>query len=394
MDSTDEFNDSETTLLLQSTDALQTASKYCSLLPAVFLGLILNVLDALSYGVIVFPAMDFIPLSATHCGISMFLVSTIVSQLVFSMQGSGIKGAVGSMMIEVMPFLFTMARIVRSVMSAEERHTAVMATLTVCYTLSTLLTGVVFLVLGYMKLGNTVMFFPRHILIGCIGGIGVFLLLTAFELTSGIKLAWNTDTLQLMFRFTYLKVWMTALLIAVGLKLMQTKIRHPLFVPVFYSCLPLVFYAIALSCGYTINELKDLGWLMKLDGEVVPFYTFYSYFDFASINIPAVLACIPTMVALSLFGVLHVPINIPALTLSTEQEVDLNIELIGHGVSNLLSGMFGSLQNYVVYSNSVLFYKSGGNTRTAGLLLALFTFIVMVFGGSVVPLMPIVVVGS
>ena len=38
---------------------------------------------------------------------------------------------------------------------------------------------------------------------------------------------------------------------------------------------------------------------------------------------------------------MHVPINIPSLSMSTHQDVDINAELIAHGYSNLLSGMCG-----------------------------------------------------
>ena len=41
-------------------------------------------------------------------GISMFFVSCVVSQLVYSLGGSAFKGGNGSMMIEVVPFLHLM----------------------------------------------------------------------------------------------------------------------------------------------------------------------------------------------------------------------------------------------------------------------------------------------
>jgi hypothetical protein len=73
-----------------------------SAIPAVILGLILNLLDALSYGIIIFPTSnELFPPSAAQAGISMFLASTIISQVVFALGGSGFKGANGSMMIEV-----------------------------------------------------------------------------------------------------------------------------------------------------------------------------------------------------------------------------------------------------------------------------------------------------
>jgi hypothetical protein len=53
---------------------------------------------------------------------------------------------------------------------------------------------------------------------------------------------------------------------------------------------------------------------------------------------------IPTQLALSFFGILHVPINIPALAVSLRQDVDLNREILSHGFSNILSGLCGSCQ--------------------------------------------------
>jgi SulP family sulfate permease len=39
-----------------------------------------------------------------------------------------------------------------------------------------------------------------------------------------------------------------------------------------------------------------------------------------------------------------VPINIPALAVSLRQDVDLNREVLSHGLSNILSGFCGSCQ--------------------------------------------------
>ena len=65
----------------------------------------------------------------------------------------------------------------------------------------------------------------------------------------------------------------------------------------------------------------------------------------------ALASTLPTMLALSFFGIIHVPINVPALGLAVkEDDVDANRELIAHGISNTLSGCVGSIQvreNYV-----------------------------------------------
>ena len=51
------------------------------------------------------------------------------------------------------------------------------------------------------------------------------------------------------------------------------------------------------------------------------------------------------MFALTFFGTLHVPINVPALAIAAEEDdLNLNREFVAHGLSNALSGMFGSIQ--------------------------------------------------
>ena len=100
------------------------------------------------------------------------------------------------------------------------------------------------------------------------------------------------------------------------------------------------------------------------------------------------------MFALTFFGVLHVPINVPALAFNVgEDHLDLDRELIAHGISNALSGLAGSIQNYLVYTNSVLFIKTGGNSRLAGIMLAIMTFGIMVIGPSIIGFIPVMMVG-
>jgi MFS superfamily sulfate permease-like transporter len=67
--------------------------------------------------------------------------------------------------------------------------------------------------------------------------------------------------------------------------------------------------------------------------------------DFSAVNWTAFADTIPAMFALTFFGVLHVPINVPALGISTgEDNLNVDRELMAHGVTNALSGFAGSIQ--------------------------------------------------
>ncbi len=76
-----------------------------------------------------------------------------------------------------------------------------------------------------------------------------------------------------------------------------------------------------------------------------------------------------------------------------EDNLNLNRELIAHGLSNVVSGLLGSIQNYLVYSNSVLFIRSGGNSRLAGIMLAAFTVGVLMIGPIIIGFIPVTMVG-
>ena len=133
-------------------------------IPAVFLGTLLNILDGLSYGMIMFPISEAIFAQLAPAGLSMFYMSCIVSQMIYSCGGSAFKAGIGSEMIEVTPFFHNMAWAIVAEMKGTATNEAIIATTITSYAASSLVTGLVFLLLGKYKLGALVGFFPRHIL--------------------------------------------------------------------------------------------------------------------------------------------------------------------------------------------------------------------------------------
>lgn len=363
-------------------------------IPAVVLGLILNLLDGLSYGLIAFPVSIPIFDKFGPVGFSMYMLSTAVSQAVYSSGASAFRGANGSMLIEAIPFLYAMCgTIIQSV--GEDNPDRVIATTMVAYASSTLITGLVFFLLGALRIGSLVDFFPRHILVGCIGGVGYFLFQTGMEVTSHLKLSWDWSIIKAMFSGNTLGLWSSSLFIALLLRLLATRYTHPLFVPLFFIAVPVIFYSVAAIWGISLDTLRSTGWIFQQPEAGVPFYYFYTLFDFSNTDWLAVWKAVPTMLGLAFFSILHVPINVPALAVSTNADkVDTNRELVAHGLSNVLSGMLGSFQNYLVYSNSLLFIRSGGDSNLAGMMLCAATVGVFLSGPTIIGYIPTMVVGA
>ncbi|KAF2796217.1 sulfate transporter family protein-like protein [Melanomma pulvis-pyrius CBS 109.77] len=364
---------------------------------AVFLGLLLNILDALSYGYILFPLGSPIFSHTGPDGISIFFVSCIVSQLCYSLGLSVFRGGVGSEMIEVVPFFHKMAFQIMGRME-DESPDAVIATVIVAYCLSSIVTGLIFLALGGFKLGNLVSFFPRHILIGCIGGVGFFLVVTGIEVSARLEgnLNYDLPTLHKLFDRETVYLWILPLVLAVIILILRRLIKSPFVLPGFFILIFAVFYIIVKGIlRLDLQLVRDSGWIFEKPEAGVPFYRFYSYFKFGSIDFGALASTIPTMFALSFFGIIHVPINVPALGAAVKEDnVDVNRELIAHGISNTLSGCLGSIQNYLVYANSILFIENGGDSRVAGVFLALATTAVWMAGPAMIGYIPVCLVGA
>jgi SulP family sulfate permease len=367
-----------------------------SVLPAVILGLLLNVLDALSYGMILFPLGEPIFEKLGAAGIAMFYVSCIISQLVYSCGGSVFKGGIGSEMIEVVPFFHAMAFQIMNKVGRENAE-AVIATTITTYAISSILTGTVFFLMGIFHFGYIVGFIPRHALIGCIGGVGYFLIATGFEVTAGLggSLEYNLETLHKMFQPDTLPLWLIPFILAVTLYWSQHKITSKYYLPAFILTIPAIFYFFVTSLDQLEPEhLRKTGWIFEGPEAGEPWWYFYTLYKFGIVHWGAVGECIPAMFALTFFGVLHVPINVPALAFNVgEDNCDLDRELIAHGVSNALSGCAGSIQNYLVYTNSVLFMRTGGDSRLAGILLALATVVVLMVGPVIIGFIPVMMVG-
>lgn len=363
-------------------------------LPAVIVGLLLNILDALSYGMILFPLGSPIFAHLGSAGISIFYVSTIISQITFS-SGSIFKGCVGSELIEVVPFFHNMALTITDIVGADQPD-AVIATTITAYAASAMVTGSVFYLMGHFQFGYIVGFIPRHILIGCIGGVGWFLVATGFEVTARIEgsLEYDLETLHKLLRGDTIALWTIPLALSIALFWGQKQVKSKFFLPLYIMAIPFAFYIFTTGIGAKPSGLRHDGWVFTGPPADEPWWFFYTLYQFDKVHWGAISQCIPAMLALTFFGILHVPINVPALALQTgEDHADLNHELKLHGFSNLISGCFGSIQNYLVYANTLFFMRSGGDSRLAGFMLAGLTFCVMLVGPMTIGFIPVMMVG-
>jgi SulP family sulfate permease len=152
------------------------------------------------------------------------------------------------MQIEVVPFFHKMAfTIIEKV--GEDNPKAVIATTITSYAISSILTGLVFFLMGAFHFGYIVGFIPRHILTGCIGGVGWFLIATGFEVSARLdgNLNYDGPTLSKMFQPETLVLWIIPFVLAVVLYSLQQKIKNRYLLPAYILAIPAIFYFFVFS---------------------------------------------------------------------------------------------------------------------------------------------------
>ena len=231
-------------------------------------------------------------------GISMFYVSCIVSQLVYSLGGSIFKGGIGSEMvgrclvrghsllnnryqIEVVPFFHKMAFIVLAKVG-DDKPDVVLATTILSFSISAILTGAVFFIMGFCKLGALIGFFPRHILIGCIGGVGYFLIATAVEVSARLdgNLEYDLTTLNKLFQADTVPLWTIPLILAICLTLIKRQVKYS-FVDAAYflSIIGIFYFFVGAIDKLELPNLRSKGWVFKAPDAGVPFFHFYTLYS-------------------------------------------------------------------------------------------------------------------
>ena len=320
--------------LLQS--QWRTIEKAASQLPAVALVTLFHLMVGIPFGVSYFPVGWRSSMSAAGSavsssdeggfvmdgafpiphkealGIRMFLFSTIIGQLTMT-YASNFRNCIALQMVENVPFCQSLSYIV---IKHQGYGLEALSTLFFLFGLASVIVGAVFYILGRLKLGKVLYFFPAHVLVGCIGGIGVFIAKTGLEVTAnasfGTAFVEKMSLLLVVFGFE------------AGLRVLNhlTKdstgtSRYPLLSPIYFILITPLFYFGIWACGISVETAFSKGYFFPPlddtsgDDSVQSFlsslwskstWDLFRVVDFTTISWAAVIESIPTMVALVLFS--------------------------------------------------------------------------------------------
>jgi SulP family sulfate permease len=271
--------------------------------------------------------------------------------------------------------------------------TVVAATLVV-----TLSCGVIFLVLGTFRLGNLVRFIPYPVVGGFLAGTGWLLFKGGIYIASGVELTFRTLRglrvgFELLVSPVTLKRWVPALAFGLILYLAVRLVKKPLVIPIVLG-IGLVLFAIGmLATGSSIDAAKDGRWLLG-PFESVRLWQPWTLRAITGADWSAVLsqwAGIATAVFVATIAILF---NVSGTEVVLHRDLDTNRELRDAGVLNVVTGALGGIPGYHALSLTALAERMSVDARMAGLLAAAVPLAGVIFGASVIELIPRMIVGG
>ena len=271
--------------------------------------------------------------------------------------------------------------------------TVVAATLVV-----TLSCGVIFLVLGTFRLGNLVRFIPYPVVGGFLAGTGWLLFKGGIYIASGVELTFRTLRglrvgFELLVSPVTLKRWVPALAFGLILYLAVRLVKKPLVIPIVLG-IGLVLFAIGmLATGSSIDAAKDGRWLLG-PFESVRLWQPWTLRAITGADWSAVLsqwAGIATAVFVATIAILF---NVSGTEVVLHRDLDTNRELRDAGVLNVVTGALGGIPGYHALSLTALAERMSVDARVAGLIAAAVPLAGVIFGASVIELIPRMIVGG
>ncbi|RMI26250.1 MAG: STAS domain-containing protein, partial [Calditrichaeota bacterium] len=232
---------------------------------------------------------------------------------------------------------------------------------------TSLFTGIFFLLLGWFRLGNLVRFIPYPVVGGFLAGTGWVLVKGAVGITGGEPV--SLTNLAALFRPEVLMHWIPGALFGLLLFGVRQRFGHFLVLPGMIVLAFAVFYGVLGVAGISPAEAARKGWLLSRLAEGIAWKPFLPEM-FRQIQWSAVASQVGNLGTIVVISVISLLLNSSGLELIARREVDLNRELRATGLANVLSGIGGSAVGYISLSLTALGYRLGSRSRLSAMVSA------------------------
>lgn len=219
---------------------------------------------------------------------------------------------------------------------------------------ATLLTGVLQILAGYLKLAKLMRFVSKSVVIGFVNALAILIFMA--QLSELINVTWHVYALV---GLGLAIIYLFPLLPKIG-----KLIPSPLV------CI-IVISLIAVGFGIDIRTVGDMGELP----DTLPVFLLPDI----PLNLETLQIILPYSIALAAVGLLESMMTATIIDEMTDTPSDKFQECKGQGIANIASGFMGGMAGCAMIGQSMINVKSGGLTRLSTFSAGVFLLILVVF---------------
>ncbi len=218
---------------------------------------------------------------------------------------------------------------------------------------ATVLTGILQIIAGYIRLGALMRFVSKSVVTGFVNALAILIFLAQLPEVTNVG-------------------WQTYAMVAGGLAIIYLLPRLTKAIPSPLVAI-VVLTALSMALGLDIRVVGDMGQLPA----TLPMFLIPNI----PLNFETLAIIFPYSVTLMLVGLLESLMTATIVDELTDTPSDKNRECKGQGVANIAAGFFGGMAGCAMIGQSVINVKSGGRGRLSTLLAGVFLlFMILVLG--------------
>ncbi len=336
---------------------------YHRILPGISAGAvngILTVMLQISFAAMIFSG----PLSHLFAkGVGLTLFGGLVFGVVLAITSS-VRGVVAIVQDAPCAILALAAAAVVAGLPASTGESEIYFTVVAVIAASSVLTGVVFYLLGRFRLGNLVRFIPYPVVGGFLAGIGWLLFTGGIGVMTGLTI--DPSSLSGLLGPEMVAKWLPGLILAAILLFVTRRFSHFLAMPVILAGSVVLFFLGLAAAGIPIADASARGWFLGPFPEGA-LWSPLSPSLMGSLDWGLVFSQAGHMGTIAVLSIVSLLLNSSGLELIIRKDIDLNRELKASGLANALAGLGGSPAGYPTLSLSALGNKLGADSRLIGL---------------------------
>lgn len=230
---------------------------------------------------------------------------------------------------------------------------------------ATILTGVIQITLGILKIGDLMKFIPRPVMIGFVNALAILMLQSQLQHFKGPGI-----------------LFVLAIL-GIGIIYLFPKINKAIPSPIISI---LVITGIVTVFKIDIKTLGDLGQITnELPSFIIPNIPF---------NIETLKVILPYSISLSLVGIVESLLTAQLIDELTDSSSDKNRECMGQGLANIVAGFFGGIAGCGMIGQSIINYNYGGRKRLSTLTAGTAMLISILLLSQIVVQIPVIALAS